>query len=88
MTTTDIFSTNLSMELKLRHISQSELARKLEIKQQSVNDWCTGKCLPSLENFHELCQILHASADILLNLDETRFEIPWNMHVNTSEKEI
>lgn len=47
-------------------LSQTELARRLGIRQPSVCAWEAGKTFPSYPKLIELCAILRVTADELL----------------------
>lgn len=51
-------------------ISQSELARRIFVRRESVARWEQGTRVPSAENIAILCRVLHVSADWLLGLGE------------------
>lgn len=76
-TTQKIFSHNLKCELEARQISQSALARAINVSQPTVNEWLKGDSLPSLNTFRLLCIFLKADANIILDLDEEAIKIPW-----------
>lgn len=48
--------------------TQVEIARALNVTKQCVNDYKTGKSVPSVETLYLLCKILDVSADYLLGL--------------------
>ena len=50
--------------------TQVELARALNITKQCVNDYKTGKSVPSLETLYALCKYLDVSSDYLLGLTD------------------
>ena len=50
--------------------TQVEIAKALNITKQCVNDYKTGKSVPSLETLYSLCKYLDVSADYLLGLTE------------------
>ena len=50
--------------------TQVEIAKALNITKQCVNDYKTGKSVPSIETLYHLCQYLDVSADYLLGLTE------------------
>lgn len=50
--------------------TQVEVAKALNITKQCVNDYKTGKSVPSLETLYELCKYLDVSSDYLLGLKE------------------
>ena len=50
--------------------TQVEIAKALNVTKQCVNDYKTGKSIPSLETLYLLCKYLDVSADYLLGLTE------------------
>jgi len=50
--------------------TQVEIARALNITKQCVNDYKTGKSVPSIETLYALCKYLDVSADYLLGLTD------------------
>jgi len=50
--------------------TQVEIAKALNITKQCVNDYKTGKTVPSLETLYNLCKYLDVSADYLLGLTD------------------
>ena len=50
--------------------TQVEIAKAMNITKQCVNDYKTGKSVPSLETLYSLCKYLDVSADYLLGLTE------------------
>lgn len=50
-------------------ISQSELARRLGIKQQQISCYIHGKKMPALDTLANLCKILDADANYILCQD-------------------
>ena len=55
--------------LKVKQISQKELARKIGMSQGVVNNYCTGKREPTLDVLVKICKELGESADYLLGLE-------------------
>ncbi|MDR1100752.1 MAG: helix-turn-helix domain-containing protein [Clostridiales bacterium] len=51
-------------------LTQSELARKLDLTRSSVNGWEMGLVVPSTQIIVELSHVFNVSADYLLGLDE------------------
>ena len=51
-------------------LTQSELARKLDLTRSSVNGWEIGLAVPSTQVIVELCMVFNVSSDYLLGLDE------------------
>ena len=58
---------NLREDCKL---TQSELAKKLNITRSSVNAWEMGVSVPSTTYLIEPAQLFHVSTDYLLGLPE------------------
>lgn len=52
-------------------MTQSELAKKLNITRSSVNAWEMGLSTPSTTYIVELAQLFHVSSDFLLGLSES-----------------
>lgn len=50
-------------------ISQSELARTLDVTRSSVNAWEMGVSVPSVPKLIELAEIFHVTTDYLLGLN-------------------
>lgn len=52
------------------HLTQTELAKKLNITRSSVNAWEMGISVPSTTCLIELALLFHVSTDFLLGLDQ------------------
>lgn len=68
------------------NLTQSELARRLNITRSSVNAWEMGISIPSTEKLVDICLILHTSSDYLLGLDHNEY-VPLNQY-DSDEKEL
>ncbi|MBQ9991552.1 MAG: helix-turn-helix transcriptional regulator [Lachnospiraceae bacterium] len=68
------------------NLTQSELARRLNITRSSVNAWEMGISIPSTEKIVDLCLLLHTSSDYLLGLDYHE-QVPVDKY-NSDEKEL
>lgn len=64
------FTKRFNEVLKMSGKSQVEIARKLNVTKQCINDYKTGKTFPSIVMLYELCKFLDVSADYLLGLSE------------------
>lgn len=53
-------------------MSQSDLARRMNISRASVQSWECGANYPSTENLILLAKIFHVSTDYLLNISATK----------------
>ncbi len=67
-------------------ITQTELAKKLNVTRSGVNAWEMGISLPSLQNLIELSFLFHVSTDYLLGIDNN--DIISLDGLNHHEKEI
>ena len=52
--------------IKQSGMSQTELARQLGIKQPTVGQYLSGRALPALDTFANLCKILDVDANYIL----------------------
>ena len=62
------FSERLKLVLKQKGITQYSLAKTIFVSQSVMNEYCTGKKIPSLMVFKAICKALDESADYLLGL--------------------
>ena len=59
---------NLIEAIKLSGMTQTEIAKKLNIRQQSVGKYLQGIAMPSLDTFANLCVLLDLDANEILNI--------------------
>lgn len=52
---------------KIKNITQSKLAEKLNISDRAISKWENGICLPDVGNIKELCEILDVSINDLFS---------------------
>ena len=64
------FKERFNEVLKQSEKKQTEIALALNLSKQCVNDYRTGKTLPSIETLYLLCKYLDVSADYLLGLSD------------------
>ena len=64
-----MFHENLLQLRKLNHMSQEELAEKLDISRQTLSKWETGESLPDIEKSMLLADIFGVTLDDLVNFD-------------------
>jgi transcriptional regulator with XRE-family HTH domain len=65
-----IFANRISYLAKKKRFTQTEIAKKLVVRQQTVSDWFRGISLPSVEKISQIASLLETSIDYLV-----RFEI-------------
>ncbi len=68
MFTLDTIRKNLIYAINSSGMSQTEIADKLHIKRQSFRQYLTGRAMPALDTFANLCAILDVEADYILGL--------------------
>ena len=68
MITIEIIRNNLIEAIKTSGMSQTEIANKLNIKQPSIAKYLSGKAMPSLDTFANLCVLLDLDANEILGI--------------------
>ena len=68
MYTLEQISKNLIEAIKHSGMTQTDIAKKLHVSHQTVNDYVRGKSMPALDTFANLCAILDVEADYILGL--------------------
>jgi len=51
------------------NLNQTELAKKIGVKQSQVSEWLKEKSKPGYDNLKQICLALDISTDRLLDLD-------------------
>ncbi len=51
-------------------LKQSELARKIGVTENAVNNWECKRSVPSVTNFEHLCIVLHTDPNYLLGWEQ------------------
>ena len=51
-------------------ISQSEFARKINVKPSQVSEWCSGKSKPGYDNLRAMSVAFNVSADYFLGIKD------------------
>ena len=64
------FTKRFNEILKQSGRTQVEIAKALNVTKQCVNDYKTGKSVPSIETLYLLCKFLDVFADFLLGLSD------------------
>ena len=66
----NLFGLKLKEVREARHLSQSELAKKLHVSTQTVSNWEIASSNPSLTTFIKIAEILDISPNYLLGFDK------------------
>ena len=75
MITLDQIRTRLIEAIKQSGKSQTELARILNVKQQTIACYISGKAMPALDTFANLCAVLDLDANEILCVNQFNTEI-------------
>ena len=70
MITQEQIREKIAQEIKYCGLSQTELAQRIGIKQQTISEYIKGKSMPSIETFANLCYMLDLDANEILCLNE------------------
>lgn len=75
-----IFSTNLKKFLELYDMTQLDLAKRLNVSNTSVSNWCMGTKSPRMDKVDAMCKIFHCKRSDLMEdntlQDNTIFKLP------------
>lgn len=69
-----IVGANIRRYLKEYDISQTELAKRIGVSQQTVSYWCNGLKTPRQANIDDMCVLFHCNRSDLMQ--EYKVEIP------------
>ncbi len=70
MITIKEIQTKLINAIKECGLKQTELAEKLKIKQQTIACYLSGRAMPALDTFANLCKVLDLDANEILCIGE------------------
>lgn len=59
---------NITEAIRNSRLTQTELARRLGIGQQTISEYLHGKSMPALDTFANLCAVLDLDANEILCL--------------------
>lgn len=64
------FSKALSQVMQEHGLNQLQLSKLLDIRQSQISNWIRGKSLPGFYSIRRICEVLHVSADELLEIEK------------------
>lgn len=70
MVTIEIIRERLVEAISLSGLTHSEIARRLGIKQPTVSQYISGKAMPALDTFANLCAVLDVDPAYILGLSD------------------
>ncbi|MBQ8558402.1 MAG: helix-turn-helix transcriptional regulator [Tyzzerella sp.] len=68
-----MFHDNLIQLRKINHMSQEELAEKIDVSRQTLSKWETGISLPDIEKCKLLAEVFGVTLDDLVNYESTLY---------------
>ena len=69
MITLDTIQSRLAEAIRQSEYSQSEIARRVGIKQSQISCYKHGKKRPALDTFARLCEVLEVDPAYILGID-------------------
>lgn len=66
----EVIRARIAEAIKNSGLSQTEIAKRIDVKQPTVGQYLSGRALPSLETLAKLCTVLEVSSDYLLGLSD------------------
>ena len=70
MVTLELIRSRLIEAIKLSELSQTELAKKLNVKQPTVSMYLSGKAMPALDTFANICAVLDVDPAYILGITD------------------
>lgn len=79
------FSENLKKKMREYHLSQADLAKKMEVTRCSVSYWCNGRTIPCGENLEKMAKVFETSPLRLLgySLEHKESDDIWRNFLET-----
>ena len=71
---------------KRSHMTQTDLALRMNVTRSGVNAWEMGISKPTLDNLTYLSKIFHTTTDYLLGIEQK--EVITLTHISSEEKEL
>ena len=70
MITLQLIQQRIAEAIRQSGLTQTELARRLHIKQPTVGQYLSGRATPALDTFANLCAVLEADPAYMLGLED------------------
>ena len=70
MITLEQIRDRLAEAIRNSGMTQTELARRLGVRQPTIGQYLSGRSMPALDTFANLCKVLDVDANDILCLDE------------------
>ena len=70
MVTIEIIRSRLMEAIRQSGLTQTELANKLNISQPSIGQYLSGRAMPALDTFANLCVVLDVDPAYILGLKD------------------
>ncbi len=70
MITLEMIREKLTEAIRQSGMNQTKIAELLNIKQPTVSQYLSGRVMPALDTFANLCKILDLDANDILCIDE------------------
>lgn len=72
MVTLEMIRTKLVEAIRQSGLTQTELAKRVGVIQQSIAQYLSGRAMPALDTFANLCAVLDVEPSDILCLDQFR----------------
>ena len=72
MVTTIEISKKLAEAIQQSGLSQTEIAKKIGVRQQQISSYIHGNTLPALDTLSRLCSLLDLDANEILCVEKTK----------------
>ena len=70
MITLEMIRERLIESIRISGLTQTEIAKRLGIKQPTVGQYLSGRSMPALDTFANLCKILDADPAYILCINQ------------------
>lgn len=70
MITLETIRKRLVREIKESNMTQAELAEKIGVKQPTIAQYLSGRAMPALDTFANLCKVLGVPSDYILGISD------------------